>query len=162
MSYITICELFPMYITSRKWGTISKKEIVRIEKEYTIVTTQKSFYIYEKYSIEFKIDGKFSKSDGPAHIGYDEFDNIRAEWWYKNGKLHRNDGPSLIEYRENGIKSYESWSINDKGFNSNRPIWIQYRKNGKIKEQEWLIDKGFITKRYDKNGNLLKINFFSL
>lgn len=142
MTRITILELFPLYHSARKWFMVTKMEIVRLEKEFTIVTTT-------EYSCVYKIDGSCHRKDGPASIYYNINYDLMAEFWYINGKKHRNmcikcdfitsssyidaygDYKIFKQVVENGccIHGYE-----------NKPSCIEYNENGKIWLEEWNIN----------------------
>lgn len=91
---ITIAELFPFYSTGYTWLSvfreITPKEIVRLEKEYTVTTVMTNHTTY-------KIDEKYHRRDGPAVVMYDG-EHVWFELWFRHGKKHRDDGPADIEY----------------------------------------------------------------
>lgn len=63
---ITIQELFPLYETAIVWGDLTKKEHIRLLKEYTIKEISDD-------SIDFTVDDKYHRIDGPAHtVWYNE------------------------------------------------------------------------------------------
>ena len=133
MSRITILELFPLYSTCRKWGLSSKKEIVRLEKEFTIVTITKVLQ-------EYTIDGDFHRKDGPAEIWYYKNGQIETESWWMNNKHHRKDGPSYIWYYENGQVHSEFWCLNNKQHRKDGPAEIWYYENGEINSGHWFYN----------------------
>lgn len=121
MTRITILELFPLYHSARKWGNSSDKEIVRLEKEFTIVKTTKGLE-------EYKIDGRHHRKDGPALTKYWDNSNKCHEYWNFHGKVHRLNNPAVIMYYSNGAGPYyEAWYVNSKYHRS--PICTQCNKN---------------------------------
>ena len=60
-------------------------------------------------NIQYKLNGKLHREDGPAVIFADG-----TQSWCLNDKLHRLDGPAII--RANGT---QWWYINDKKYNFN-------------------------------------------
>lgn len=63
--YVTITELFPLYDTANKWQLFFNQPnlqiTVRLEKEYTIITTKDG-------CTKYKIDNMIHRRDGPAII----------------------------------------------------------------------------------------------
>jgi len=52
-----------------------------------------------KYRIEYTLNGKLHREDGPAVIRFDG-----TMWWCKDGIVHRTDGPAYIW--NNGVMDY--------------------------------------------------------
>lgn len=144
MSRIPILELFPLYHSSRKWGNSSDKEIVRLEKEFTIVKTTKGLE-------EYKIDGQHHRKDGPAFIKYWDNGNKFKESWAFHGKIHRLNNPAVIMYYSDGAGPYyEAWYVNSKYHRL--PICTQYNKKDMPAIIEYRHDGSIDGKYYYLNG----------
>ena len=63
---------------------------------------------YSNGTIEYRLNSKLHREDGPAVIWPDGFVE-----WYLNGKRHREDGPSIMY--PNDLKA---WYVNDKYYNT--------------------------------------------
>ena len=62
---------------------------------------------------------------------------IIHQWWRLNGKWHREDGPAHIDYYESGAVRYQEWSLNGKRHREDGPAVIRYHKSGAIKSQQY-------------------------
>lgn len=116
---ITIAELFPLWSTATKWLTVFRKvssmEVVRLEKEYTVV--KHSDFLYNHFdhtyydATVYIMDGKWHRSgDKPALVAYRKDKTVIMERWYVLDSSHREGGkPSMIWYYENGAVSRMEW-----------------------------------------------------
>lgn len=161
MCRVTILELFPLYFSARKWGSSSPKEIVRLEKEFTIVTSS-------RFLKKSTIDNLYHKKDGPAIIWYYANGKTESERWFIYNKEYRKYGPTYIEYYDNSQVKYESWMTKCKYYREDgqysfayieyydngqvrkeyrmneklyKLAWIEYYKNSKIKEKCWYLNE---------------------
>lgn len=179
--YVTITELFPLYMTANKWQLFFNEPnlqiTVRLEKEYTQIKTTNT---YTKY----KIDNMVHRRDGPAIINkmysYTSYrwkmndvyyrendlptqimkfsDGSFIEWWmHDRFYVHRKDLPAIIEYYKEGSIRSQEWYLNNVPYRENNlPILIQYYKNGIIARKKWELRK---EKRFDKNGLPIIFNY---
>ena len=87
--------------------------------------------VYDNGKIEWQLDGKYHREDGPAIIRPDG-----TKYWCKNGEYHREDGPAVIW--PDGIKE---WYLNgerytEKEFNAEMQRRNSPSCDGKIVEIE--------------------------
>lgn len=100
---ITIQELFPLYETSILWGDLNKKEHFRLLKEYTIKETNED-------SIDFFVDGKYHKIDGPAHIEW--YNGMIFEEFYEYGIYKYSVMNKRLRFDRTNIMS-SIWNLNN-------------------------------------------------
>lgn len=63
--------------------------------------------------MEWYLDGKLSRNDGPAIVVHDEQGRLVREGFYQAGKHHRVDGPAELQYDpDTGIAYTEMWKVN--------------------------------------------------
>lgn len=164
MCRITILELFPLYHSARKWGLASDKEIIRLEKDFTVV---KSTELDKNYTI----DNKPHRKDGPSKIWYRKNGQLQYEAWFLNGKRHRlphciqcgryfcSHGqkylPTVIEYYENNQILSESWWMNNKRHRKEGYAEIYYHENGNKRYENWW-NNGKMHQKYKP----AKINYY--
>ena len=111
--------------------------------------------------LEWYIDGKYHRLDGPAYEKTDRYGN-EYKSWYKNGKRHREDGPAEIT-----PKSTEYWNrLDGPAFedNSNQQIIKQsWYVNGLLHREDGpaiviTIGEKLIKESYYINGQLHREN----
>ena len=172
-SMITIAELFPLHSTCYKWlrtfREITNAEKMRLEKEYIIHTTIQSYerigqsmeVFQEIVKDEYMIDGKISRTDGPAEIMYYKSGGMEWQGWYIDGKRHRTNGPANIGYFKNGKVEWQSWYVNNTLHRTDGPACIGYFGNGKVEWQSWYVNgerhrlDNPARIRYHENGDVL-------
>ena len=76
------------------------------EKEYLMYLLMGYEIIAEATYVEWILDGKTHREDGPAYIH--EFD---GSIWFLHGKYHRTDGPAIL-FRD----GRKEWYINDEQY----------------------------------------------
>ena len=70
--------------------------------------------VYEGGIVEWRLDGKLHREDGPAEI------SCNTQSWWLNGKRHREDGPAMIK---NELR-YQSWWLNGERHREDGPALI--------------------------------------
>jgi len=84
--------------------------------------------------------------DGPAYINYI---GKYIEYWI-DGKIHRTNGPACIKYYDDNNKKHEIYVINGKRHRLCGPAYIEYDTNGNILQEEYYINNILYTKeQYD-------------
>ena len=103
------------------------------------ISAFKSYSNGQKRSEEYRLNGKFHRTDGPANIVWYENGHKWAEEYFLNDKCHRTDGPANIVWHENGQNCSEQYHVNGKIHRTDGPANITYYKNGrKYCEQYYL------------------------
>jgi hypothetical protein len=122
---------------------------VKLNSWFEIDEKEYFWYILQGYTIkgqgrrvEWKLDGKPHRTDGPAYIGVNG-----TQEWYRDNKLHRTDGPAVI--RADGT---QEWYRDNKLHRTDGPAVI--RADG---TQEWWIDDKLYTEK-QFNDYYKKIN----
>lgn len=99
----------------------------------------KYYYDYDGYkiifSIEYIVDGKYHRENGPAKIFLYDDGSIKEEHFYRNGEFYAKDNLTLIKYYKNGkVKSY------CKQLGKNNINVVTFKKNGSIEKECWYLD----------------------
>lgn len=114
--------------------SFSKCETRRKNKEKT------AHFINKNIAITWYNNQKMNRIDGPAHVFYNENEQIYEERWYKCGNLHRIDGPAVVAYYKNGNARHKSWHEYGKMYRKYGPLAIKYLENGNVSSEWWHED----------------------
>ena len=102
------------------------------------------------YYIDYKLDGKLYREDGPASQVFYDNGQIYSETYIKDGKMHREDGPSSQYWYNDGTKEKEYYYLNDIGYDKKE--WIEELK--RMNSQHYKEQKDL----YDMEQNMEKYN----
>ena len=104
----------------------------------------------QKFIESYYIKNKLHKEDGPASQSWFENGQKLSEEYYINGKLHRKDGYAYQEWYINGEKYKEIYFFNDKIHREDKPALIYYDKYKKISKYYFLNDIEYTIEKWLK------------
>lgn len=91
------------------------------------------------WQIQYLKNDKIHKDDGPAEVWFDYEGHVSSEAWYVDGKRSRTKGPAVIGY-EDGVISDEDWYLEDKRHRIGGPAIVKYDTNSNKIWEEWYFN----------------------